>query len=83
MCVVVLDLAMPETNGYWFRAQQLNDPALTDVPVIVFTGAGQVVREALGGCEVLTKPFAVDHLMEAVERCCQKLTMRSGGGTID
>src|ERR687895_1322709 len=36
--VVVLDLLMPGTNGYWFREQQLSDPSIAHIPTIVFTG---------------------------------------------
>jgi CheY-like chemotaxis protein len=29
---------MPETNGWAFRRQQLNDPELSSIPVIVLSG---------------------------------------------
>jgi CheY-like chemotaxis protein len=38
-CVVMLNLTMPGTSGFWFREQQLMEPALAHVPVIVFTGS--------------------------------------------
>ena len=67
--VVVLDLAMPETNGFWFREQQLKDPMLAQIPVIVFTGSGKGDHlQPLDVADVLLKPFAVDDLLEAVER---------------
>ena len=67
--VVVLDLAMPRADGFWFREQQLTDPALAHVPVVVFTGSGQ--REHLSElrvADVLRKPLAVDAVLKAVER---------------
>jgi len=68
-CVVVLDLTMPGTNGFWFRQQQLQDPALAGVPVIVFTGLAKEERfEGLQVSEVLFKPFSVDRLFEAIAR---------------
>ena len=69
---VVLDLLMPRTNGYWFREQQLRDPSIASVPVIVFTGAGkrEEIMEALKVSEVLSKPLSVDRLLEAIGRCC-------------
>ncbi len=72
ICAVVLDLLMPGTNGYWFREQQLLDPAIASVPVIVFTGVGQHddVSERLKVSEVLFKPLAVDRLLDAISRCC-------------
>jgi CheY-like chemotaxis protein len=35
--VIVLDLAMPIMDGYAFREAQLADPALADIPVVVFS----------------------------------------------
>lgn len=68
---VVLDLRMPGTSGYWFREQQLKDPQISGVPVIVFTGAGrQDIAESLKVSEVLLKPLSVDRLLEAISRCC-------------
>ena len=70
-CVVVLDLAMPGTNGYWFREQQLANPALAPIPVVVFTGSANRERLAqLRVTDVLLKPFSVDRLFDAVSRHC-------------
>jgi len=71
MSVVVLDLAMPVTDGYWFREQQLADPELAHIPVVVFTGSANRERLAkLRVGEVLIKPFSVDRLFDAVARYC-------------
>lgn len=68
--VVVLDLLMPGANGWWFREQQLQDPAIADVPVIVFTGATKtdLVKYTLKIDDVLLKPVAVDELLAAIAR---------------
>jgi CheY-like chemotaxis protein len=73
IAVVVLDLLMPGANGYWFREQQLKDPEIADVPVIVFTGAqtNDVLTQALKVTEVLHKPVSADALCAAVNRYCQ------------
>jgi CheY-like chemotaxis protein len=69
--VVVLDLMMPQTDGYWFREQQLQDPAISHVPVIVFTGSPDSETLArLHLSHVLLKPFSVDVLLEAIRRYC-------------
>jgi CheY-like chemotaxis protein len=69
--VVVLDLMMPQTDGYWFREQQLQDPAICHVPVIVFTGSPDSEPLArLQLSHVLLKPFSVDVLLEAIGRYC-------------
>ena len=73
IAVVVLDLLMPQANGFWFREQQLNNPSIADVPVIVFTGSEttDVLTQALKVTEVLHKPVSADTLCAAVNRYCQ------------
>lgn len=69
---IVLDLQMPRFDGFWFREEQLRDPTVAAVPVIVFTATAVTtqVTEQLGVTEVLVKPFSVDQLFESVERQC-------------
>jgi CheY-like chemotaxis protein len=69
--LVVLDLGMPHGNGYWFREQQRSDPALADVPLIVFTGTsnGDVDTERLSGASVLHKPVGIAQLLETIAAC--------------
>lgn len=70
--VVVLDVMMPGTNGHWFRDQQLKDPALAGIPVIVFTGAADAaeLKRTLRVAHVYNKPVSVDAVFEAVSRLC-------------
>jgi CheY-like chemotaxis protein len=75
ICVVVLDLLMPGTNGYWFREEQLKDPSIAHIPAIVFTGRdlqGNDVNETLKVADVFQKPVSADALCEAVSRYCQQ-----------
>jgi CheY-like chemotaxis protein len=69
--LVVLDLWMPNGNGYWFREQQRGDPALAHVPLIVFTGTGNgdVDLERLCGANVLHKPVGIAQLLETIAAC--------------
>jgi CheY-like chemotaxis protein len=71
--VVVLDLLMPGANGFWFREQQLGDPSIAHIPVIVFTGAetSDVLTQALKVTEVLHKPVSADALCAAIGRYCE------------
>ena len=50
--LILLDLMMPEMNGWQFREEQLKDEALREIPVIVMTA----------------KPVGLGQLLEAVER---------------
>jgi CheY-like chemotaxis protein len=73
ICVVVLDLLMPGTNGYWFREQQLSDPSIAHIPAIVFTGRElpqDDVTHTLKVVDVFQKPVSADALCEAVSRYC-------------
>ena len=69
--LILLDLMMPEMNGWEFRAEQRKDPALNAIPVLVVTArtAGDLRRETLGDVEILKKPFTIAELNDAVERC--------------
>jgi len=64
--VILLDLMMPGMNGWQFREEQLRDPALADIPVVVMT-ASRDLRGLQAG-EVLYKPITLDRLLAVVRR---------------
>jgi len=68
--LILLDLMMPESNGFLFRAQQRSDAALASIPVIVMTASSTSSERvtALGVAEVVRKPFEVDDLVAAIAR---------------
>ena len=72
-CVVLLDLMMPVLDGWAFRAEQVKDTKIANVPVVVVSGDGHVEQKvtSLKAAGYLKKPFAVDDLMEMVTRFCQ------------
>ena len=72
-CVVVLDLMMSGGSGWTFREQQLRDPAIADVPVIVFTAARQseALQYVLKTTDILHKPVAIDDLLDTIEQRCR------------
>lgn len=45
--LIILDLNMPVMDGWEFREQQLADPALRDIPTIVYSAGGSVRPERL------------------------------------
>lgn len=64
--LIILDLGMPNMDGWQFRACQMRDPALAEIPVIVATAdRGALVA---GAAAVLRKPLDLRHLASAVER---------------
>jgi len=67
-CLVLLDLMMPNIDGFEFRVRQLEDPELAAIPVIVLSGGGNLEEKAapLGAAASLTKPLDFDELLECV-----------------
>ena len=72
-CLVLLDLNMPGTSGWRFRALQLRDRAIADVPVIALSGHGGLEQQA----QMMTldgwvgKPLDFDKLLAIVGRTCR------------
>jgi CheY-like chemotaxis protein len=66
--LIVLDLAMPEMDGFQFRRAQLEDPMLAEIPVVLCSGhptAPQVAQQ-LGVLACFEKPFDVQLLLGVV-----------------
>jgi CheY-like chemotaxis protein len=70
--VILLDLMMPVMDGQDFRAEQLKDPGLASIPVVVVTAdargldkAGQMRAQA-----TMQKPFDLPQLFSLVQRYC-------------
>jgi CheY-like chemotaxis protein len=68
--VILLDLMMPVMDGAEFRREQLADPRLAAIPVILITAAG-LERVTRGDySEVLRKPLKIDRVLEVVAGYC-------------
>ena len=70
--LILLDLSMPVMNGWTFREEQLRDPRLAAIPVVVITADTGAARraQALGVVDALTKPLEFDRLLALVARYC-------------
>ncbi len=66
--LVLLDLMMPEMDGWRFRYEQRMDPRLAAIPTIVTTGAplAEVVDGELKAQDYLLKPIGLQHLVSVV-----------------
>ncbi len=70
-CVILLDLMMPIMNGWEFRTEQLRDPALSSIPVVIMTADGRAVEKAKTlRADYLKKPIHVETLLELVRDYC-------------
>jgi CheY-like chemotaxis protein len=68
--VVLLDLMMPDMNGWEFRAEQLKDPELSGIPVVVFSGHGKIEQDtaSIKAAANLRKPVALEDLLQVLGR---------------
>ena len=71
-CFIVLDLFMPEMDGWTFRAQQSDDPRLAHIPVLVVSADSSAARRACskGVVGTMTKPIDFDGLLMHVREHC-------------
>ena len=68
--VILLDLMMPVMDGAEFRREQLADPALASIPVILITAAGLEPIRRDDYSEVLRKPLKIDRVLQVVASFC-------------
>lgn len=71
--LVLLDLMMPDIDGWEVYQQMKADPTLKDIPVIVVTAKAQSIDKVLGlhiakVDDYVTKPFGPQELLQSVEK---------------
>ena len=69
---IVLDLILPEMDGWQFRATQMSRPELARIPTIIVTGRPlkQPARYALRADQVVQKPVDDARLLTVVQQAC-------------
>lgn len=65
--VIILDLMMPVMNGLEFRMQQLADPALAEIPVVVLS-AGTLWGAEPSVDVFIKKPMGATELLQVIRR---------------
>lgn len=74
--LIILDLMMPEPNGFEVCRMLRADPKYARTPIVIFTAMGdnESRTNALeaGANEFLTKPFRVEDLMEKIQSLIEK-----------
>ena len=71
--LVLLDLMMPDMDGWEVYQQMKADPELRDIPVVVVTAKAQSIDKVLGlhiakVDDYITKPFGPQELLESVAK---------------
>lgn len=71
--LIFLDMMMPVMDGWQFRAEQRADPAVADIPVVVFSAYCDVQKtaEELDAAAGLGKPLRLETLLSVIERHAQ------------
>lgn len=71
-CVVLLDLMMPNMDGWELMEEIRLHPRLSRLPIVVLSayGSAEGVR-SVGAADYLRKPFGMDTVMTMVGRHCQ------------
>lgn len=64
--LILLDLMMPRMDGWEFREAMLRDKRLKNIPVVVFSAAGQILRP-INADQILRKPVAPETLLSTVK----------------
>ena len=74
ICLVLVDLIMPEIDGRQVLLAQRADSRLAAIPTIVVSGAplSGIVHEELLAADYLLKPVGRDHLISVVGRYCRR-----------
>ena len=67
--LIISDLAMPVMDGRQFRREQVKDPRLARVPVIVLSALSD--RTDIDANEIFIKPVDVDILLATIDRYCR------------
>ncbi len=71
--LVLLDLMMPDIDGWEVYQQMKADPELKDIPVIVVTAKAQSIDKVLGlhiakVDDYVTKPFGPQELLASIDK---------------
>ncbi len=67
LSIVLLDLSMPEVNGFEVMEQARADEALSDIPIIVLTSEleAEVKSLQMGAVDFIPKPFNMPEVIKA------------------
>jgi CheY-like chemotaxis protein len=68
--LILLDLMMPVMDGLQFRVEQMSDPELRNIPVIVMSADGHMESklESVSADGYLSKPIRLETILASVER---------------
>ncbi len=69
--LILLDITMPDVNGYEFCSSLKNNPSYADIPVIFISALSDTIDKvkafAAGGVDYVTKPFQTEEVLMRIE----------------
>lgn len=68
MDLILLDLWMPDMDGWTFRSEQRADPILREIPVIVLSADASAQARAIDAAGFIRKPFDAEGLSSTARR---------------
>jgi CheY-like chemotaxis protein len=77
-CLILLDIMMPGMDGTAFREEQLQDPELAPIPVVVLSAYRDVAERAapMNVSEHLRKPVKLSELVRVTVQHCARAAAR-------
>ena len=71
-CLAIVDLMMPDMDGWQLRARLLEQPSLASIPVVLLSGVADLEAQAKAMDVVgyLTKPLDLDELSRLLATYC-------------
>lgn len=73
--LIILDVMMPELDGYQIFSALRNDPSTRHIPVVIMTAHSENIYERisldLGAAEHVTKPFHPLELVDKIKKLLQ------------
>jgi response regulator RpfG family c-di-GMP phosphodiesterase len=81
--VIVLDVAMPGTDGVTFCRHLKSDPATRDIAVVLLTGEPELADEESQADAFLRKPFSPLALLATVERLGSRAVVAAPPPTVE
>lgn len=80
--LILLDIHMPEMDGFTFLTKIKADPLLKDIPVICLTADSEQASELkgfeLGAVDFITKPFIAEIMLQRISRILELSRLQRG-----
>jgi CheY-like chemotaxis protein len=71
-CLILLDLMMPVLDGRGFRREQVKDPEISEIPVIIVSAHPDAcgIAEDMKAIGCISKPILFEALLQKVQGYC-------------